>query len=55
VTLMWLSHIPSISHSCVSYMCLYTVFLPLNRFRVFCTCIYVTVIEEELIGFRGNL
>ncbi len=55
VTLMWLSHIPSISHSCVSCMCFYTMFLPLNRFRVFCTCVYVTVIEEELIGFRGNL
>jgi hypothetical protein len=38
---------PIISHSCVSCMCLYTVFLPLNRFRMFCPCIYVTVIEED--------
>ena len=75
VTLMWLSHTPSISHSCVSCMCLYLfvcvqpAVLGIEGMRdcvvqcfyrsinsVCFVCVFiVTVIEEELIGFRGNL
>ncbi len=74
VTLMWLSHTPSISHSCVSCMCVY-VFVCVQPAVVgiegmrecvvqcfyrsinsvcFARVFIVTVIREELIGFRGN-